>query len=298
MQVSFILSLFNQLALTQACWAGLRATLPPDLECEFLLADDGSTDGTRNWLEALKQDRRTRIVLNEQNLGYATSNNRAARLARGHHLFLLNSDLELLPNWFEPMFHALEATPSAGMIGNVQLRAADGTLDHRGILLDPLRRPFHDQRKTPPLEREPLSVYPAVTAACCAIRRDRFLDAGGFDEAFRNGFEDVDLCLRLTRDRGFHHYVANRSVVRHHVAASRGRGRTSIQRENLRLFLARWGWPPPGPPPRLLGRVYLRRHVARPWRYHGGKLLLALSRIATGRYCEKLRDRLGLIDDV
>src|SRR5690606_16827548 len=118
--------------------------------------------------------------------------------------------------------------------------------------LDPLRRPFHDQRKKPPLGYEAISAYPAVTAACCAIRRERFLDVGGFDEAFRNGFEDVDLCLRLTRDRGLHHYVANQSVVRHHVAASRGRDRSPVQRENLRLFLARWGWPPPGPPPRLL----------------------------------------------
>ena len=37
----------------------------------------------------------------------------------------------------------------------------------------------------------------AVTAACCLVRRDAFSEVGGFDEAFRNGYEDVDLCLRF-----------------------------------------------------------------------------------------------------
>ncbi|MCX6955994.1 MAG: glycosyltransferase, partial [Verrucomicrobia bacterium] len=99
MQVSFIIPLFNNLALTRACVESLQATLPSGLAHEIILVDDGSSDGTRAWLATLAAP--FRVVLNERNLGYAAANNRAAAVARGEFLALLNNDLVLLPSWFE-----------------------------------------------------------------------------------------------------------------------------------------------------------------------------------------------------
>jgi GT2 family glycosyltransferase len=164
-------------------------------------------------------------------------------------------------------------------------------LDHRGVRFDLLKRPFHDQTPNPRHARRDYSPYPAVTAACCAIHRRTFLDADGFDEAYRNGYEDIDLCLRLAH-RGLRHYVANRSIVRHHVSISPGR--FARESANLSLFLSRWGWPPPGPPPRVRGLNYLGRHWRRPWRYNGSKLIVALALLITGRPCAALEKRLGV----
>src|SRR6185295_9385214 len=59
--------------------------------------------------------------LNERNLGYAISNNRAALLARGEFLALLNNDLVLQPGWLEPMLSAhARLRQRAGLIGNMQ----------------------------------------------------------------------------------------------------------------------------------------------------------------------------------
>ena len=65
-----------------------------------------------------------------------------------------------------------------------------------------------------------------------------FERAGGFDPAFRNSLEDVDLCLRL-REAGAEVHYCPGSVVTHLESASRGRGSQDVQ-HNFGLFQERW----------------------------------------------------------
>ena len=231
MQVSFILPLYNQLALTRACLASLRATVPANVDHEIILVDDASTDETRDFLRELAPPH---VVLrNDRNRGYAAANNRAAHVAQGEFLALLNNDLILEPRWLEPLLAAFTLHPRAGIVGNIQLNAATGAIDHAGVVFRDGGYPVH-HRDLPAGE---LAEFPAVTAACCLVRREWFLRAGGFDEGYHNGFEDTDLCLRARED-GLVNLVATASVVRHHVSSSEGR--RSHEFRNARRFLARW----------------------------------------------------------
>ena len=143
MRVSFIIPLYNCLPLTQAMLASLQATLPAGLTHEIILVDDGSTDGTREWLKTLTGDP-FRVVFNARNLGYAGANNRAAALARGEFLALLNNDLVLQPRWLEPMLRAHRRLGArAGLVGNVQLETKSGAVDHAGIVLNANGKPEH-----------------------------------------------------------------------------------------------------------------------------------------------------------
>lgn len=223
MQVSFIIPLFNCLALTRACVDSLAATLPPGLAHEIVLVDDGSTDGTREWLAALRAP--FRVALNERNLGYAVANNRGAALATGTLLVLLNNDLVLLPRWLEPMLAALaDPRAGAGIVGNVQLDARTGAIDHAGIVLTAQGKPEHARTLPPFAWRGSARVrrVPAVTGACLLIERALWQQLGGLDQGFVNGGEDVDLCYRA-RAAGRNTVVALDSVVRHHVSSSAGR---------------------------------------------------------------------------
>lgn len=238
MQVSFIIPLYNCLALTRACVESLAATLPPALTHEIVLVDDGSTDGTREWLATLRAP--FRVALNERNLGYAIANNRGAALATGNRLVLLNNDLVLLPRWLEPMLAALDDPRlQAGVVGNVQRDARTGAIDHAGIVLTAQGKPEHARALPRPAWRHAARVrrVPAVTGACLLIERALWQQLGGLDQAFVNGGEDVDLCYRA-RAAGRNTVVALDSVVRHHVSASKGR-KLRDEQNSFRLF-RRW----------------------------------------------------------
>ena len=238
MQVSFIIPLFNNLALTRACVASLQATLPAGLTHEIILVDDGSTDATRAWLSTLAPP--FRVVLNDRNLGYAAANNRAITLARGDVLALLNNDLVFLPRWLEPMLGAHRSLADrAGLIGNIQLDARTGAIDHTGIIVNQQGKPVHDRAL--PARRwrffPTVRPVPALTGACVLVERALWQQLGGFDEGYVNGGEDVDLCFRA-RAVGRTNAVALRSVVRHHISASVGR--KLHDEENSYRLARRW----------------------------------------------------------
>jgi len=231
LKVSFIVPLYNCLALTQAMLASLRATVPAGLEHEIILVDDGSTDGTRAWLAGWSQPTVSppnpslpaapcRALLNEKNLGFAGACNRGAATARGEYFFFLNNDLILLPGWLEPMLAVFAAHPDAGLVGNVQRNAATGAVDHAGLVFNAKGKPEHLTH--PGFAPAPDRAVVAVTGACFGLGAALWEKLGGFDEGFVNGCEDVDLGLRALQ-AGRRNYVALRSVVRHHISASTGR---------------------------------------------------------------------------
>jgi GT2 family glycosyltransferase len=237
-QVSFIIPLFNNLALTRACVESLQATLSRGLKHEIILVDDGSTDGTREWLATLAPPFRS--ILNERNLGYAAANNRGVSVARGEILALLNNDLILLPHWFEPMLGAHRSLDDrAGLVGNIQLDARTGAIDHTGIVIGHQVKPVHDRTMPSRWSRFFTTVrrVPAVTGACVLLERALWQRLGGFDEGYVNGGEDVDLCFRA-RALGRLNAVALTSVVRHHISASVGR--KLRDEENSYRLARRW----------------------------------------------------------
>jgi len=259
MQVTFVIPLYNCLPLTQAMVASLQASLPANLAPEIILVDDGSTDGTREWLATLLPP--FRVVLNERNLGYAAASNRGAAVARGDFLALLNNDLVLSPGWLEPMLAAHRRLGTrAGLVGNVQCNARTGAVDHAGIFINLKGKLEHIRTRPSPLARflAPVRRVGAVTGACVLLDRVLWRQLGGFDEGYVNGSEDVDLCLRAL-DAGRVNAVALRSVVRHHVSASPRR--KARDEENPYRFTRRWRhelW-------RLIGRHWCWQYLEAYW---------------------------------
>ena len=247
-KISFIVPLFNHVDYSKAMIASLFHSLPSSLSFEIILIDDASSDATGDWLHGLDYSCVKKIV-NIDNLGYAKSNNIAVSQAKGEIIALINNDLIFEPGWLEPMLEVLENPYlNAGIVGNIQYKVVDHSLDHAGVQVTPTGKLEHIQVLSP--ESPAYSRVFAVTGACCLIRKSDFDALSGFDESYVNGGEDIDLCLAL-KQRGKSAYIATNSKIYHHVSLSRDRA--SIQNEkNSRRLLAKW-------------RNVLKIEIARQW---------------------------------
>ena len=146
-----------------------------------------------------------RLVLAEQNNGFAKATNIGAAIARGPLLLLLNSDV--MPRghgWLGEMTRAYASLPSPGALGP-RLLFPDGSLQHGGMKF--VQEPWfpgiwlndHPGKGLPP-DAAPHLVQrvPAITAACMMVAAEVYHGLGGLDEGYPVGdFEDSDFCLKL-----------------------------------------------------------------------------------------------------
>lgn len=277
MEVTFITATYNGLRYTKEFWSSFQRTIPNFLRYEYIFVDDCSTDGVQLFLRELAElNDNVTLVENPSNQGFAKNNNLAARKAKGEYLFFLNNDLLLEKNWFEPIFKFLKNNyKHCGLVGNVQYRMKDHSIDHHQVLFDRYGLPCNVANLHCHKKNEICQVI-AVTAACCAIEKSKFLEVNGFDELFINGFEDIDLCLRLN-SLGYRSHTVLDSIVGHHVSPSLGRKKHDITNaynflKRWRHITAEWGikfWP----------LYYVRKYLSSPWRYNGPKLIDAALRI-------------------
>ena len=80
--------------------------------------------------------------------------------------------------------------------------------------------------------------YQAVNGACLLISRALFDECGGFNEAYVNGYEDIDLCLQA-RQRGRKVACCTSAFIYHYAQITEGR--TVDDDRNAALFASRWG---------------------------------------------------------
>ena len=191
---------FNGRPHLERCLPALFATTGVDFE--VVVADNGSTDGS---LELLAERwPAVRVLSFGGNLGFGVANNRAARAARGEFVAFLNNDTAVEPGWLASLLEPLLAEPEiAASCSTLRLLEFPGILNARGGGMTSAGYGY-DIDFMAPVERPPLNgldsgwqdvLFP--TAAAALVRRQEFLDIGGFDPAVFMYHEDVDLGLRL-----------------------------------------------------------------------------------------------------
>ena len=235
---SIIIPVCNRCDLTKQCLLHL-AEVTQGCHYEVLVVDNASTDETQNFLASFGGD--IQVIRNTENVGFAKACNQGARAAKGKNLIFLNNDTIPQPGWLSALLDEVETHHDVSIVGS-KLLYPNNTIQHAGVVFSKnCLTPYHIFNGAPSdlpaanVRRE----FQAVTAACFLIRRRDFEAIGGFDEGFRNGFEDVDLCLKI-RERGHKVVYQPKSVLYHLEHQTPGRKDPEAERHNGTLLMSRW----------------------------------------------------------
>jgi GT2 family glycosyltransferase len=234
---SIIIPVHNHASLTRQCLNTLLADPQLGGNIEIIVVDDASSDTTEPLLTNYRD--KIRILTHTENLGFATACNDGAAISSGEHLVFLNNDTIPESGWLEALVDYADGRPKVGVVGS-KLLFPNSTIQHSGMVICQDLYPRHLYNGFPadhPAVNKSRR-FQIVTAACSLVRREAFEKVGGFDTAFTNGYEDVDLCLRLG-EKGYEIHYCHESVLWHLEAASRD-PRGDQEKHNSRLYFSRW----------------------------------------------------------
>lgn len=234
LQLSIVIPVYNNWWLTQRCLVELeRLQRCGTVSFETIVVDNASSDQTP---EAMAGFPWARYVRHEENRNFAGACNSGVRSAQAPLTLLLNNDAYPIEDALTPLVRAFDRAEVA--IAGGALFFEDLATQAAGLVVLPNAHWHYYSRNLPAIAdaARPRDAL-AVSGAAMAVRTAWFLENGGFDETFVNGFEDVDLCMRARARERVVAYVPEARFA-HYEAASAGR----FDREaaNERLFYERW----------------------------------------------------------
>jgi cellulose synthase/poly-beta-1,6-N-acetylglucosamine synthase-like glycosyltransferase len=183
-------------------------------------------------------DNRTKLIRNCKNLGFSRACNQGAAKSSKRELIFLNNDTITTPNWATALIETSKNHRNIGCVG-AKLLYKDDTIQHCGVVFDLLKKPHHIykqlQKNHPATNKE--REFKAVTGACMLMSKSLFSKIGMFETKYINGFEDIDLCLRLNKF-GAKNIYTPKSQVYHLESQTDGRNKYTAL--NYKIFSSLW----------------------------------------------------------
>jgi len=196
---------------------------------EIIGIDNQSTEEkTRGIIDSLKKgDERIHFHSYQKPFNYAAINNYAVTKARGEHIVLLNSDIEIITRtWIEALLEHSQRK-EVGAVG-AKLYYKDGSIQHAGVIIGlsgiagHIHRYYRERNDEFNYRLCLVHNVSAVTGALLMTKKDLYLRVKGMDEEhFPVGLNDIDFCLRLIKE-GFANIMTPYCEAYHQEATSRG----------------------------------------------------------------------------
>ena len=275
----------SKVAIVILNWNGkgfLEKFLPGVLEflpenAELIIADNCSTDDSVSFMK--EKYPQVRLIINNENGGFAKGYNDALKHVDSEYYVLLNSDIEIKSDWINPVISFMDSHPEVAICQPKILDqkhpelleyagAAGGYIDYlgfpfcRGRIFQELEKnndQFNDQRE----------IF-WCTGAAMFIRSKVYHDVKGFDESFFAHMEEIDMCWRVL-NKGHKIYYNGESEVFHVGGGTLPKNNPRKAYLNFRnnLFMLVKNWPKKNFYPKLLFKLCLDGIAATKFLFEG-----------------------------
>lgn len=199
-----------------ALFAALDTTLLP---YEVIVSDDNSTDNSISFLK--KNYPAIKLLTNATNQGFGPTINKGIFIAQFDLIFLMNSDVKLENNYFQPLLRYFDQEDTFGVMGRII-----GWNDN--VIQDGAKYPsFHGVKiktsgnyilNNPSPHDWLYSIY--LSGANALVSKEKILQLTGFNDAFAPYYiEDYELSLRAWRV-GWKCYYEHFAVCRHQTSTT------------------------------------------------------------------------------
>ncbi len=238
---SIVMLTFNALGMTKKTIDSIVDNT--DWPYELILVDNGSTDGTIDWLKKLdKKLDNVRLILNKENKGFSAGNNQGVAIASGEYICLLNNDVLVGDGWLEDLISAFDRDEKIGMVSALTNNASGFQLlenvpysDDEGFF--PFAKSWRKQHRGQVTPRRRLAGFVLLTS------KNIFNEIDGFDEIYGLGnYEDDDISLKI-RQAGYALMVHDGTYIHHFGSSSFKANNIDLLaslRENEKIFKKKW----------------------------------------------------------
>jgi len=245
-KVSIIIVSFNNLQYLKPCIESIfEYSNYPNIE--VIAVDNGSMDGSAEYLKGEKEEGRIEAILNPKNFGFAKANNQGIQLSSGEYIILLNDDVIVTQNWISRLISYLNH-PHIGIVGPVTNEIGnEAKIETTYSSIDEMRKwavEYTRRHKNRYFEIKMLALF------CVAFKKSLLDEVGLLDERFEIGmFEDDDFSLRI-KEAGYKTICAEDIFIHHFGKASFKKLEEEeylrIFNKNKELFESKWNmkWEP------------------------------------------------------
>ena len=212
MKYSILITYYQNQNILKTALTLLLKTLGNRMDVEIII----SSDNPKVNIDAFRDiDKLSRIytINATENGGYSVACNKAAQMAKGELLILMDSDIFVTDGWLNALEEVYKSKPNVGSVSSTILSLNTGSVVHWGLstIGVEILKPFRDG-KLPEKLFNTITESPLLTSGCLMVKKEIFETVGGMDTAFYNGYCDLDFSMKL-RMLKLKNYVTTNSIV-------------------------------------------------------------------------------------
>lgn len=236
-KLSIIIVNYNVTELLRNCLASIQKFVQ-NVGYEVIVIDNLSTD--TSWKNLIAEFPAVQFIAAEHNGGFAIANNKAAKIAKGEYLLLLNPDTELEDFYMQDLLEFADAQQNFGCLG-VRMHDHDGNFlpeSKRSVpdMFNSFEKLFINIKKNTSksyyrndIAEDEIAETEVITGAFMLIKRNIYQKIGGLDETYFMYGEDIDICYTLLQ-QGYKNWYYGKASILHHKGESTVKDKVYLKR--------------------------------------------------------------------